>query len=294
VKAHLEWVQSVAEIRQNIREFHRDLQFHTQRAKLIAGKQHFWAYDPMSKRFGPSKFVGYRGMTYTTYNSIHRGEGNDGVPFQGTNAMQRIERVTGSSFAFDSKLEAGLLAWMKRTFGATAMKRWAPKWMYLTLPSITKNDGRPDPAEGASNKKVEKFLRGQGFGLKKPEIDAIDARAMRVAYKLFKKRGYDMQNHSKTHSYDWLATKGGEELYVEVKGTTGPGETFFLTQKEEEMSRLDPDKMALVFVREIVLHKGDKPTATGGVPQLVRPWDVTEYRAVPIHFECRVPKSEGH
>ena len=69
--------------------------------------------------------------------------------------------------------------------------------------------------------------KGQGFGLSHAERMAIDRHAMSVALQHLKVAGYSVEDVSKNHPYDFLASKNGHKIIVEVKGTTGGLRQFF-------------------------------------------------------------------
>ena len=77
-----------------------------------------------------------------------------------------------------------------------------------------------------------------------------------------------------SHSYD-LHCSGpdGSELFVEVKGTTGPLSSIVLTANEVELARSQYPNTALFVVYGITLRrKPEGPHAVGGEIHLVRSW----------------------
>ncbi|WP_280265760.1 MrcB family domain-containing protein [Nocardia wallacei] len=131
---------------------------------------------------------------------------------------------------------------------------------------------------------------GQGFRLKTDEKDAIEDRAVEVATEYFESLGYEVQNTGDSKSFDLLATKEDETIYVEVKGTTSLGERVVLTYREVE-HHLDahPDN-ALVVVHSIRLDRSVNPaTASGGVRVVHRPWKIDESALQPVSYKYVVP-----
>ena len=59
----------------------------------------------------------------------------------------------------------------------------------------------------------------------------------RVVRRSDEKIGYDLQA---------ISTRGGSELYVEVKGTSGPDRRFYMTPKEREFTSTDGWRLAMV------------------------------------------------
>ncbi len=77
-------------------------------------------------------------------------------------------------------------------------------------------------------------------------------------------------------------------MRVEVKGTTGNGESVFLTRNEVSHAREHATHMALVIVRNIQLHVHDEdPITSGGEMQVLHPWNIDEGTLSPMQFEYR-------
>jgi len=133
---------------------------------------------------------------------------------------------------------------------------------------------------------------GQGFGLTAAERKLIEMHAQAMARTHFKDvLGYQVDDRSLTEAYDLHCTLGDETLFVEVKGTTGSGDSIFLTRNEVELSRRNPKLMALFLVRNIKLvDAGTETTAIGGEFQLVMPWNVDEFNPEALQFQCSIPK----
>ena len=139
---------------------------------------------------------------------------------------------------------------------------------------------------------LNEMVSSQGFGLTAAERMAIEQHAMKMAEDYFEGLNYHVYDCSTTEAYDLHCTKEYETLFVEVKGTTGDGDSIFLTRNEVRLSRKNPNMMALFIVRGISLsHSGVKIIASGGVSQVVKPWDVDKFDPEPIQFQCRVPQS---
>jgi len=133
--------------------------------------------------------------------------------------------------------------------------------------------------------------RGQGFGLTAEQRRAVELRAMEVAAEHYVGLGYDVEDVSGRESFDLKCGRDGETLHVEVKGTTGLGETFVITRNEHALARRLHPANALVVVSRIELSAQTDGTtlATGGVRRVVEPWDLGACAPEPIAYECRVP-----
>ena len=87
-------------------------------------------------------------------------------------------------------------------------------------------------------------------------------------------------------SCDLHCVRGSEELWVEVKGTTGALGKVLLTRNEVHFARQRYPSTALVVVHgiELVVH-GELSEARGGHPTLEHPWYPSEDRLSATQFE---------
>lgn len=144
--------------------------------------------------------------------------------------------------------------------------------------------------EAAGRRSPVKRRSGQGFGLSKPEKDAVELWAIKLATAHLESLGYrEILDVGKTHSYD-LEIKTPEGLMaIEVKGTTSHGESVILTPNEVRIQRECFPKNALVVVSEILLTRGDSPIASGGVLRYFSPWQIDEADLAPAGFVYSLP-----
>jgi hypothetical protein len=117
---------------------------------------------------------------------------------------------------------------------------------------------------------------GQGFGLSKPEQTAVERRAVDLARSHLCKQGWHVRYVGARETWDVEATRGDEKLYVEVKGTTSPGESVVLTGAQVREYRKRQPHTALIVVHDIQLARGDEPTASGGVVSQICPWEIDD------------------
>jgi hypothetical protein len=110
-----------------------------------------------------------------------------------------------------------------------------------------------------------------------------------LATDYLRKEGYTVRDVGAVESYDLDATRSGEHLYVEVKGTTSYGEEIILTKNEVELiNAKHPDTM-LIVVSDIRLHRnGSSPQASGGILQAIQPWRIEHRRLTPISHRYRI------
>ena len=112
---------------------------------------------------------------------------------------------------------------------------------------------------------------------------------MRVARHLYEDQEWNVVDKSGSHPFDLLATRNGEERYIEVKGTTGAGNSIMLTHGEVKHVRQHRHGSALVIVSGIVLTESDGKWvgSAGKVTTHEEPWiidasalEATEYRYI--------------
>ena len=117
---------------------------------------------------------------------------------------------------------------------------------------------------------------------------AVELQAMRLAEEWLHSDGWDPEDCSASQPFDFLARKPDERLFVEVKGTTGIGVKVMLTAGEVEHARRHPRECALIIVSRIHLDVRNpaKPKASGGVVQVLRPWEAPAEQLRAIAYEC--------
>lgn len=136
-----------------------------------------------------------------------------------------------------------------------------------------------------------KARRGQGFGLTPLERVAVEAHSMAVAQDYLLKNFYTLQDVSKTHSYDFLATKEGVQKIVEIKGTTSAGESIILTANEVAIHNERYPQNMLIIVHSIALdRKENPPLATGGIIEVVSPWAIKTNNLKPLAYQYVLDK----
>jgi len=128
--------------------------------------------------------------------------------------------------------------------------------------------------------------KGQGFGLNANERKAVELRAMDIAEDWLRSQGYKPINTAATKPYDFEAKKGGETLFVEVKGTTSDSaDAIAMTHGEVALHRKEKGRTALMIVTGIRLRKDEKqPEASGGSLETLISWDIDEWLLEPTAF----------
>lgn len=117
---------------------------------------------------------------------------------------------------------------------------------------------------------------GQGFGLSYEEKKVVENRAMQITYELYKKNGWILTDTSKSKPYDFLAKKGKEIRYIEVKGTTGIGKSIILTKGEVDHAK--KNSSALIIISNIKIIKSENTlVAQGGeITSHFAPWIIND------------------
>jgi hypothetical protein len=132
---------------------------------------------------------------------------------------------------------------------------------------------------------------GQGFGLSQAERRAVELRAMQVARALYEGNGWGVIDKSSSQPFDLLATKGVSKRFIEVKGTTGEGQSIVLTHGEVSHVRRNGEGCALVIVSGIVLESsnGEWQANGGAVTTHKDPWTIVETNlsATQYRYEIR-------
>ena len=110
---------------------------------------------------------------------------------------------------------------------------------------------------------------------------------MEKAERHLKELGYNVINTSSNKPYDFLAKKDGEEIKVEVKGTTSSSvDSILMTSNEVELHQEESGKTSLAIVSGIFLReRGENAQCEGGVLEYIYPWDISEWIKKPISYQ---------
>jgi Holliday junction resolvase-like predicted endonuclease len=125
----------------------------------------------------------------------------------------------------------------------------------------------------------------QGYGLNSAEKKAVETRAMELANKWLVENGYKTQDMSANEPYDFLATKDGKQVFVEVKGKTSNDPTSILmTANEVKLHKAERGSTAIGIVSSIKLKKGSFPTADGGILVMEIGWNIDDWISEPTAY----------
>lgn len=134
---------------------------------------------------------------------------------------------------------------------------------------------------------------GQGLGLTGPERRAIELRGMALAREWLEGLGFSVKDKSQSAPFDFEATRAGETIKVEVKGTTAPTcSEFFMTRNEVDLHRLEKGKTGLALVYGIKLQRDREGgcEATGGICEGEIGWDIGLCALQPVAFRVSRPQ----
>jgi hypothetical protein len=156
--------------------------------------------------------------------------------------------------------------------------------------STTEEELAPEVSDAvtAAEKSASRRRSGQGMRLSHADRAAIEAQSVALACDYLRKAGYTVKDVGAVESYDLDATRPGEHLYVEVKGTTSSGEEIILTKKEVELINSKyPDTMLIVVSNIQLDRSGTTPRTSGGTLQANHPWMIEQTRLTPISYRYR-------
>ena len=129
----LKLVKNERDIRESGQRFNLACRDHEHRATSTIRQTSFWIYDPATGTFGPSKFVGFRGMDFPKYERAVNGEWT-GDRFDGGVTWKAIARVLDQDFAHDQEHHDGLVAWAEDLFGVGSLDGIdRSKWRFVKL-----------------------------------------------------------------------------------------------------------------------------------------------------------------
>jgi hypothetical protein len=127
---------------------------------------------------------------------------------------------------------------------------------------------------------------GQGFLISYESRVAIERHAVHTAIRYYEAGGWRVADVGAVESFDLRCERDGQEVHVEVKGTTGNGEQIILTPNEVAHARVAETELFIVIGIEVALSDNRPPVATGGHAHVLSPWAVHDHclRAVGFFY----------
>jgi ribosomal protein L37AE/L43A len=131
---------------------------------------------------------------------------------------------------------------------------------------------------------------GQGFGLSAEQRRAVELRAMQLTRGLYERDGWSLKDTSSVSPYDFYAEKGAERRFIEVKGTTGAGDSVMLTASEVQHAREHQQETALVIVSDVRVEAvdGEWHADAGHIACHCYPWTPEDNRLSPTEYRYDV------
>lgn len=120
------------------------------------------------------------------------------------------------------------------------------------------------------------------------ERKLIEDRGQLVMTEWFTSRGWTVRDVRLTNPFDALATRTGETLYLEAKGTTGAGVSVIVTKNEVRFAREHPGRCVIGIVSNIRLADvaGAARQALGGDLRLMS-WDPVDTDLTPLTYDWK-------
>jgi len=156
------------------------------------------------------------------------------------------------------RAKVGHVRLLKEPVSIHRLRSWFPNWKWslytrniTTVPEeiadrvwrVVHTAGASLPPRSPSNRGSTEQSVGAGAGFGSAESNrVVEKAAIKAATRLLRKRGYTVKSIERLNlGYDLEATGPGGPLHVEVKGATGYGSKFIITQNELATSRIDPN-----------------------------------------------------
>ena len=126
----------------------------------------------------------------------------------------------------------------------------------------------------------------QGYSVLPAVRIAIESYSMKLARAYFKGEQYKVTTKGKP--FDLLCEREGQELYVEVKGTSTVGLEILLTRNEVLFANSHIESMALFVVSKIDVSTDVlNPIASGGEIVLFDPWKIDNQELEPLGYSYK-------
>jgi len=171
---------------------------------------------------------------------------------------------------------------------------WGAGGAPLDLSAIALGDGLANRENQDASPGMQS-LACQGRGLSTPEKHAVERHAMQMAAAFLSREWPSVIDISRTEPCDLLCKRGADQLWVEVKGTTGGVGKVLVTRNEVIFAREHHPETALCVVHGIHLSADPEiPKATGGEILVERPWCPAAERLIATQFEYVVSPSDAH
>ncbi len=128
----IQYIDTPNDIFASLETFNREAQKDRDLARDLLRHTTYWVYDPQGKMFGPSKFVGFKGMNFGIYAAA-RESNSYGVRFNGHKTRKVIEKVL-ETYNNNPDLQLELIRWGEMLLGAGVFNGIdESKWRFVSL-----------------------------------------------------------------------------------------------------------------------------------------------------------------
>jgi len=126
------FVTSRQGINDSFKTFNRGISQDYDLARSLLRTTSYWVYHPSNKMFGPSKFLGFRGMTFSKYKRARQGRWQ-GARFNGQETRKAIEKLIGQ-YEANPVLSESLIEWGENLLGVGVFEGVdRNKWKFVSL-----------------------------------------------------------------------------------------------------------------------------------------------------------------
>jgi len=130
--ANLNIIENYQDIQNSFNIFKRDASKNDETTKGLLTSITYWVYDCNTKTFGPSKFIGFKDMTFEKYRSA-KADNCKGLRFNANNARDAIARILGP-YTKDSELSERFRQWGESLCGPSVFRSIKKdKWLFTML-----------------------------------------------------------------------------------------------------------------------------------------------------------------
>lgn len=165
---------------------------------------------------------------------------------------------------------------------------WVGKALDYVCGYMRSNVLNPDEIDIADSSTVFEIQQERRAGRSSnPKLrKAVEEHAMEIVKQHYQKKGIDLEDKSKTCSYDFSYTVQGKQRFIEVKGSQLKNPAIILTRNEVEFARENQRQMELCVVHSINVDGKDDPKASGGILECFPQWNPDNHELSAMQYEC--------
>jgi len=202
-----------------------------------------------------------------------------------------FERATVLAKCFDVKsmVEEDFIASIKSALKFLAIVYDA----YSQGKPLSSNEVHESDIETVVNPMRKTSGSRQGYGLSGPDRKAVELRAMSVVRDYVESLGFHCKDTSNNRPYDFLISKNGKDIKVEVKGTTNRSpDSVLMTANEVALHTQEAGRTVLAIVHSInLIQRGENARAEDGKLEYLDGWNIGDWTTEPTAFVVKRPIS---